>query len=94
MGFIPDPKMTFIFPISCILVLIFLFFMIRFPKCEGKGSLPKSKKNHCIYLYVINQLQVISYWPSYRSKVTVLARGPIQLTDRGPVYLNNDIFIN
>ena len=42
MGVIPNPKMTFIFPISCILVLIFPICMIYFPKCEGKGSFPKS----------------------------------------------------
>ena len=38
MGVIPHTKMAFIFPISCILVLIFPIFMIYFPKCEGKGS--------------------------------------------------------
>ena len=43
MGVIPNPKMAFIFPISCILVLIFPIFMIYFPKCEGKGSFPKSQ---------------------------------------------------
>ena len=43
MGVIPNPKMTFIFPIACILVLIFPIFMIYFPKCEGKGSFPKSQ---------------------------------------------------
>ena len=30
MGVIPNPKMTFIFPISCILVLIFPIFMTYF----------------------------------------------------------------
>ena len=35
--------MVFIFPISCILVLIFPFFMIYFLKCAGKGSFPKSQ---------------------------------------------------
>ena len=43
MGVIPNPKMTFIFPISYILVLIFPIFIIYFPKCEGKGSFPKSE---------------------------------------------------
>ena len=43
MGVIPNPKKAFIFPISCILVLIFPIFMIYFPKCEGKGSFPKSQ---------------------------------------------------
>ena len=41
MGVIPNPKMAFIFPISCILVLIFPFFYIYFPKTEGKSSFPK-----------------------------------------------------
>ena len=43
MGVIPNPKMVFIFPISCILVLIVPFFIIYFPKCAGKGSFPKSQ---------------------------------------------------
>ena len=44
MGLIPNPKMAFIFPISCILVLIFPIFMTwYFPKCEGKDSFPKSQ---------------------------------------------------
>ena len=43
MGVIPNPKMTFIFPLSCILALIFPIFMKYFPKCSGKGSFPKSQ---------------------------------------------------
>ena len=43
MGVIPNPKMAFLFPISCILVLIFPIFMTYFPKCEVKGSFPKSQ---------------------------------------------------
>ena len=43
MGVIPNPKMVFIFPIICILVLVFPFVMIYFPKCEGKGNFPKSQ---------------------------------------------------
>ena len=39
----PNIKMAFIFPISCILVLIFPIFMTYFPKCEGKGSFLKSQ---------------------------------------------------
>ena len=35
--------MTFIFPILCILVLIFPIFVKIFPKFEGKGSFPKSQ---------------------------------------------------
>ena len=41
MGVIPNPKMTFIFPISCILALIFPILIKYFPKCEGKGSFLK-----------------------------------------------------
>ena len=50
MGVIPNPKMVFIFPISCILVLIFPFFMIYFPKCAGEGSFPKSQIKSLVYL--------------------------------------------
>ena len=41
MGVIPNPKMAFIFPISCILALIFPILIKYFPKCVGKGSFPK-----------------------------------------------------
>ena len=43
MGVIPNPKMVFIFPISCILALIFPILIKYFPKCVGKGSFPKSQ---------------------------------------------------
>ena len=43
MGVIPNPKMAFIFPISCILALIFSILIKYFPKCVGKGSFPKSQ---------------------------------------------------
>ena len=43
MGVIPNPKMAFIFPISCILALIFSILIKYFPKCAGKGSFPKSQ---------------------------------------------------
>ena len=43
MGVIPNPKMAFIFPISCILALIFPILIKYFPKCVGKGSSPKSQ---------------------------------------------------
>ena len=43
MGVIPNPKMAFIFPISCILALIFPILSKYFPKCVGKGSFPKSQ---------------------------------------------------
>ena len=40
MGVIPNPKMAFIFPISCILALIFPILIKYFPKFVGKGSFP------------------------------------------------------
>ena len=43
MGVIPNPKMTFIFPISCILALIFPILIKYFPNCEGKVSFLKSQ---------------------------------------------------
>ena len=43
MGVIPNPKLAFIFPISCILALIFPILIKYFPKCVGKGSFPKSQ---------------------------------------------------
>ena len=43
MGVIPNPKMAFIFPISCILALIFPILIKYFPKCVGRGSFPKSQ---------------------------------------------------
>ena len=43
MGVIPNPKMAFIFPISCILALIFPILIKYFPKSVGKGSFPKSQ---------------------------------------------------
>ena len=43
MGVIPNPKITFIFPISCILAHIFPIFIKYFPKYVGKGSFPKSQ---------------------------------------------------
>ena len=45
MGVIPNPKMALIFPISCVLALIFPILIKYFPKCEGKGSFPKSQIN-------------------------------------------------
>ena len=43
MGVIPNPKMVFIFPISCILAFIFPILIKYFLKCEGKGSFLKSQ---------------------------------------------------
>ena len=71
MGVIPNPKMAFIFPISCILVLIFPIFMIYFPKCEGKGSFPKSQiKSLGIKIFeidfVIEIKWYLTFWPLLR----------------------------
>ena len=43
MGVIPNPKLVFIFPISCIIALIFPVVIKYFPKCEGKGSFLESQ---------------------------------------------------
>ena len=43
MGVIPNPKMAFIFPISCILALIFPILIKYFPKRVGKGNFPNSQ---------------------------------------------------
>ena len=51
MGVIPTPKMALIFQISRILVLVFPIFMIYFPKCEGKGSFPKSQIKSLLYMF-------------------------------------------
>ena len=59
MGVIPNPKMAFIFPISCILALIFPILIKYFPKCVGKGSFPKSKiKSLTGYLVVGIEFEV------------------------------------
>ena len=52
MGVIPNPKMAFIFPISCILALIFQILIKYFPKCVGKGSFPKSQIKSLVWLLV------------------------------------------
>ena len=43
MEVIPNSKLAFIYPISCILALIFPIFIKYFPKCSGKDSFPKSQ---------------------------------------------------
>ena len=50
MGVIPNPKMAFIFPISCILALIFPILIKYFPKCVGKGSFPKSQIKSLVWM--------------------------------------------
>ena len=64
MGVIPNPKMAFIFPISCILALIFPILIKYFPKCVGKGSFPKSQiksmvniAHQSVHLYRISIVQ-------------------------------------
>ena len=63
MGVIPNPKMAFIFPISCILVLIFPIFMKYFPKCSGRSSFPKSQ---------VKSLHLLSSMMSSSSSILVL----------------------
>ena len=67
MGVIPNPKMAFIFPISCILALIFPILIKYFPKCVGKGSFPKSqiKSLTCMLRHKAGQVRKEegkSYW--------------------------------
>ena len=52
MGVIPNPKMAFIFPISCILALIFPILVKYFPKCVGKGSFPKSQIKSLSHIFM------------------------------------------
>ena len=56
MGVNPNPKMAFIFPISCILALIFPILIKYFPKCVGKGSFPKSQIKSLVAFKV-------EFWP-------------------------------
>ena len=58
MGVIPNPKMAFIFPISCILALIFPILINYFPKCVGKGSFPKSQIKSLKYAIVFASKQL------------------------------------
>ena len=55
MGVIPNPKMAFIFPISCILALILIKY---FPKCVGKGSFPKSQIKSLQSCIIISGFQI------------------------------------
>ena len=56
MGVIPNPKMAFIFPISCILALIFPILIKYFPKCVGKGSFPNKITADCCWLCILSYL--------------------------------------
>ena len=58
MGVIPNPKMAFIFPISCILALIFPILLKYFPKCVGKGSFPKSQIKS---LYIVEKQPGVTF---------------------------------
>ena len=65
MGVIPNPKMAFIFPISCILALIFPILIKYFPKCVGKGSFPNSQiKSLADKFFKIVNLIFQEYHPS------------------------------
>ena len=48
--------------ILCILVLIFPFFMIYFPKSAGKGSFSKSQLNHC-YVCTHKSVRATNFGP-------------------------------
>ena len=67
MGVIPNPNLAFIFPISCILALIFPILIKYFPKCVGKGSFPKSQIKSLHWYQEENMLLKISYG-HYREK--------------------------
>ena len=60
MGVIPNPKMAFIFPISCILAVIFPILIKYFPKCVGKGSFPKSQIKSLIIIVNSYNLDLIA----------------------------------
>ena len=64
MGVIPNPKMAFIFPISCILALIFPILIKYFPKCVGKGSFPKSKIKSLVSVWMqVSGRRLMVYLP-------------------------------
>ena len=65
MGVIPNPKMAFIFPISCILALIFPILIKYFSKRVRKGSFPKSQIKSLSYL--IFRVVTISFSPQGRT---------------------------
>ena len=67
MGVIPNPKMAFIFQISCILAFIFPIFIKYFPKCEGKGSFLKSQIKPLTQIVLLLQEQS-DLGPHYLSK--------------------------
>ena len=48
MEVIPNQKMAFIFPILCILVLPFPFFLYIFPNVMEKIRSQHLKENHCL----------------------------------------------
>ena len=62
MGVVPNPKMAIIFPISCILALIFPILMKYFPKCIGKGSFPKSQIKSLLMLSCGHLLFIAALW--------------------------------
>ena len=75
MGVIPNPKMAFIFPISCILALIFPIFVKYFPKYEGKGSFPKSQIKSLV-LVMTSSMSSKSFGTSFTLVELVLGLAP------------------
>ena len=67
MGVIPNPKMAFIFPISCILALILPILIKYFPNCVGKGSFPKSQiKSLSLFRYLTHKMKCLyTEWKTY-----------------------------
>ena len=72
MGVIPNPKMDFIFPISCILALIFPILIKYFPKCVGKGSFPNSQIKSLSLLAILDPLK------HHKSSKSAFDDGPLQ----------------
>ena len=75
-GVIPNPKMAFIFPISCILTLIFQILIIYFPKGIGKGSFLKSqiKSLSCVYKVIpllLSRQKLIEFKANHESLMLV-----------------------
>ena len=61
MGVIPNSKMAFIFPISCILALTFPILIKYFPKCVGKGSFPNFQIKSLVLYSMIDSLDISPY---------------------------------
>ena len=90
MGVIPNPKMAFIFPSSCILALIFPILIKYFPKCVGKGSFPKSQIKSLWLLpgALTENLFILRAMKSSRGSLPTLGNLVLQ----APTEIHNSIF--